>query len=81
MLILCDEILEEAIEMTAMSKLRKSLYKKIFDVQSGKIVISKLAVELIPRVIKTDDIKEIKKNYKLLTEVKNNEAMCSSKEI
>ena len=66
MFIYCDVNLAEAIEMTAMSKIRKSLYKKILDVQSGKIVISKLAVELIPKVIKQEDISSIKENYKIV---------------
>lgn len=63
MFIYCDEQLAAAIESTSMSKVRKLLYKRILDIQNGRVVVSKIAVELIPDVIKREEIREVKRNY------------------
>ena len=63
-LIIIDDTLERAIDNSGIGFLKKRTLKKILDIVDGKLVIRKLALEVLPGFVKAEEIREIKENMR-----------------
>lgn len=63
-LVVIDDALERAIDNSDIGFLKKRTLKKILDIVDGKLVIRKLALEVLPGFVKAEEIREIKENLK-----------------
>lgn len=63
-MVILDDALEMAIENTDIGFLKKITLKKILNLQNGRLVISKLAMEVLPGFVKPEEIRMIKENLK-----------------
>lgn len=63
-LVVIDDALERAIDNSDIGFLKKRTLKKILDIVDGKLVIRKIALEVLPGFVKVEEIRMIKENLK-----------------
>lgn len=63
-LVVLDDTLEMAIDNSDIGFLKKRTLKKILDIVDGKLVIRKIALEVLPGFVKAEEIRMIKENLK-----------------
>lgn len=63
-LVVIDDALERAIDNSDIGFLKKRTLKKILDIVDGKLVIRKIALEVLPGFVKAEEIRMIKENLK-----------------
>ena len=63
-LVVIDDALERAIDNSDIGFLKKRTLKKILDIVDGKLVIRKIALDVLPGFVKAEEIRMIKENLK-----------------
>lgn len=63
-LVVIDDALERAIDNSDIGFLKKRTLKKILDIVDGRLVIRKIALDVLPGFVKAEEIREIKENLK-----------------
>ena len=63
-LVVIDDALERAIDNSDIGFLKKRTLKKILDIVDGRLVIRKIALEVLPGFVKAEEIRMIKENLK-----------------
>ena len=63
-LVVIDDALERAIDNSDIGFLKKRTLKKILDIVDGRLVIRKIALDVLPGFVKAEEIRMIKENLK-----------------